>query len=227
MTAGRSVALAFAAGLLGCAAAPEQNVLRQFFRALTQDDRTAVSGVSMASFPGGPVMSWELVETGPETRGPYRIPELREEETAGKKRRDDQFKTFYDFRQANREELEAVADRRQQNPDAAIRGGLGTIAAAWDEHRAERRRVVSALSEVQMALDEERRRTRRSLLREAPVDYLTGGVAEKELRVRTVEESGAREYRFSLIRYELRNQFDSEVPSRWIIAAIEPLPAPR
>lgn len=227
MTARGYVALAFAAGLLGCAAAPEEEVLGQFFRALGQEDRTTVSGVSMASFPGGPVSSWDLVETGPEMRGPYRIPELREEETAGKKRRDDQFKTFYDFRQANREELEAVADRRELNPDAAIRGRLGAIAAEWDEHRAERRRVVSALSEVQMALDEERRRTRRSLLREAPVDYLSGEVAEKELLVRTVEEGGPRDYRFSLIRYELRNQFDSEVPSRWIIAAIEPMPASR
>ena len=73
-----------------------------------------------------------------------------------------------------------------------------------------------------MALEEERRRAQRSLLREAPVDYLTGNISEQELLVGTVEEGAAREYRFTLIRYDLQNQQGAEVPARWIIAAIEP-----
>lgn len=175
----------------------------------------------MVAFPGGAVESWEIAETGPITEGPYRVPELREEETASEAARDEQFKVFYDFRQANQEALAAITDRRERNPDAAIGGRLGEVAAAWDEHSAERRRLVSTLSEVQMALEEERRRAQRSLLREAPVDYLSGNVSEQELLVRTVEEGAGREYRFVLIRYNLRNQHGAEVPSRWMIAAIE------
>ena len=205
----------------GCSAPPEETLLSQFFRAIAQEDRVTAAGMSMVAFPGGPIESWEIVETGPITEGPYRVPELREEESAAEAARDEQFKVFYDFRQANQEALAAITDRRERNPDAAIGGRLGEVAAAWDEHSAERRRLVSTLSEVQMALEEERRRAQRSLLREAPVDYLSGNVSEQELLVRTVEEGAGREYRFVLIRYNLRNQHGAEVPSRWMIAAIE------
>lgn len=206
----------------GCAAPPEEALLSQFFRAIAQEDRVSAGGISMAPFPGGPVESWETVESGPVTAGPYRVPELRAEETAAETARDEQFKAFYDFRQANRDALEAITARRERDPEANIAGRLGEIAAAWDAHSAERRRVVSYLSEVQMALEEERRRTRRSLLREAPVDYLTGNISEQEVVVRTAEEGAEHLYRFSLLRYDLQNQHGAEVPSRWIIAAIEP-----
>lgn len=217
-------ALGTAAATLGsgCSAPPEEALLAQFFRAVAQEDRVSAGGISMASFPGGSVDSWEIVESGAVTEGPYRVPQLRTEETAAEAARDEQFKIFSDFRQANRESLRAITARRDRDPNAGIGGRLGEIAAAWDAHAAERRRLVSSLSEVQMALQEERRRTQRSLLREAPVDYLTGNISEQEVLVSTEEEVGARTYRFSLIRYDLRNQHGADVPSRWIIAAIEP-----
>jgi hypothetical protein len=211
-----------AAALAGCSSPPEETFLSQFFRAVAQEDRVAVGGFSMVAFPGGRVESWELVETGTATEGPYRVPELRDEEKAAETARDEQFKIFYDFRQANQEALAAITDRREQDPGAVIGGRLGEVAANWDAHSAERRRLVSSLSEVQMALEEERRRAQRSLLREAPVDYLAGNISERELLVRTVEEGAEREYRFFLIRYNLQNQHGADVPSRWIIAAIEP-----
>ena len=216
--------LAALAATLGaaCAPPPEEALLSQFFRAVAQGDRASAAGVSMIAFPGGPVASWELVETGPTIEGPYRVPELREEETAAEAARDEQFKIFQDFRQANRDALAAITDRRGPDPDMAIGGRLGEVAAAWDAHAEERRRLVSELSEVQMALQEERRRAQRSLLREAPVDYLAGNIAEQELLVRTVEEGAGREYRFTLLRYQLHNQHGAEVSSRWIIGAIEP-----
>lgn len=220
-------AATLAASFLACSPPPEEALIGQFLRALAQEDRTTASGVSMAPFPGGPpgagLLSWEVLEIGEEIQGPYRVPELREEETAAKRRRDDQFKVFYDFRQGNREALDQIVARREGNPEVRIGGRLGGIAAEFDAHRGERRRMVSSLSELQMALDEERRRAQRSLLREAPVDYLTGNILEKEVLVRAALEEGVSDYRFSLIRYDLRNQFDREVPSRWIIAAIEAL----
>lgn len=213
--------VAAAALTASCSPAPEEALIQQFFRAVQQEDRVSSSGLSMVPFPGGPLESWEVVEIGEETEGPYRVPELVLEETAGEAARDEQFKIFYDFRQANQSALQDIVSRREGNPEAAIGGQLGEIAAAWDAHQAERNRLVSSLSEVQMALDEERRRTQRGLLREAPVDYLTGNISEKDVRVRTVEEGEAREYQFTLIRYNLVNQFDVEVAARWIIAGIE------
>ena len=208
----------------GCSSVPEEVLLEQFFRAVAQEDRVSVGGLSMVPFPGGPIESWELVEIGPATEGPYRVPELREEEIAAAAARDEQFKIFYDFRQANRDALGEIVLRWERNPDAAIGGGLGEIAAELDAHNGDRRRMVRSLSEVQMALDEERRRAQRSLLRKAPVDYLTGNISQAEALVRTVEEGKEREYRFSLIRYNLQNQHGADVRSRWIIAAIEAPP---
>ncbi len=206
----------------GCSSPPEETLLSQFFRALAADDRVSAAGLSMAGFPGGAVESWEILESGVVTEGPYRVPELRQEETDAEAARDEQFKIFYDFRQGNQDALGRILDRRDGNPDVAIGGRLGEIAAEWDAHAADRRRLVSSLSEVQMALEEERRRAQRSLLREAPVDYLTGNISEQEVLVRTVEEGAPREYRLALIRYNLQNQHGAEVPARWIIAAIEP-----
>lgn len=213
---------AVAAFAAGCSSPPEETLLSQFFRALAAEDRVSAAGLSMAGFPGGPVASWEILESGMVTEGPYRVPELRQEETDAERARDEQFKIFYDFRQGNQDALGRILDRRDGDPDAAIGGRLGEIAAEWDAHAAERRRLVSSLSEVQMALEEERRRAQRGLLREAPVDYLTGNISEQELLVRTVEEGAAREYRFTIIRYNLQNQQGADIPARWIIAAIEP-----
>ena len=222
--AGMVVGIVVAILASGCSSPPEEVFLEQFFRALAQEDRVSVGGLSMVSFPGGPIESWELVGFDPATEGPYRVPELREEETAAGAARDEQFKIFYDFRQANRDALEEIAVRRERDPDAVIGGRLGEIAAELDAHNGDRRRMVRSLSEVQLALDEERRRAQRSLLREAPVDYLTGNISQMEALVRTVEEGKEREYRFSLIRYNLQNQYGTDVPSRWIIAAIEAPP---
>lgn len=210
-----------------CSSPPEDALLDRFFRAVAQEDTTTMLGASMVAFPGGPVTSWEIVERRGEVSGPYRLAELRAEESASEQRRDEQFQALYAFQQANRDEIEAIRARRDRNPDASIGGRLGEIAAEWDAFGSERRAIVSSLSEVQMAIESERRRTRRSLLREAPVDYLTGVVREQELVLRIEEEAGVRDYRFSLLRYDLTNQFDAEVPSRWVIAAIEPLDADR
>ena len=207
----------------GCSAPPEETLLSQFFRALAQDDRVSAAGLSMAAFPGESVDSWEILEVGEIAATPYRVPDMREEENAAEAARDQQFKVFYDFRQANRESLEAITARRERDPEAAIAGRLGEIAAAWDEHSADRRRLVSSLSATQLALEEERRQTQRSLLREAPVDYLTGVIQGHQVLVETVENGSARRYEFHLVRYDLLNQHGAAVPSRWIIAAIEPV----
>lgn len=217
-----AVAALLLAGI-SCSSAPEEVLLDRFFRAVAQEDTTTMLGASMVPFPGGPVTSWEIVERREEVAGPFRLAEMRAEESATEQRRDEQFQALYAFQQANRDELEAIADRRDRNPDAPIGGRLGEIAEEWDAFGTERRRIVSSLSEVQMAIESERRRTRRSLLRDAPVDYLTGVVREQEFVLRIEEEAGVVDYRFSLVRYDLKNQFDAEVPNRWIIAAIEPL----
>lgn len=218
------------AGFLGAAvscssSSDEEQLLRRFFDALSRGDTITAFGFSVAAFPGGAVSAWEVLEVREETAGPYRIGELLEEERESVARRDEQFQSLYAFQQANRDDLDRIAARRDRDPDGAIGGRLGSLAEEWDAYGEERRGLVRALSEVQMAIELERRRTRRSLLRDAAVDYLTGEVAQKEVVVRvTEEEAGVLDYLFILLRYDLVNQYEAEVPSRWIIGAIDPLP---
>lgn len=222
-TGGVWAAAAVAAlALPACSGSPEEAFVTQFFRAIAQGDRATLASVSLVSFPAEPPSSWELVEVSEETSGPYRVPELRDEERAATRRRDDQFQEFSAFRSANQDALRQIAERRDARPGAALSGPLGRIEEEWDAHSEERRAVREALAEVQMALDAERRRAERSLDREAPVDYLTGSVTGKEL---LVVADGVR-YRFTLIRYDLVNQFDDPVPSRWLVDSIEAVEGP-
>ncbi len=221
-TGAAAVLLATASLFAACSSGPpEEILLSQFFRAIAQGDRTTLAAVSLVPFPAGLPVSWELIEISEETTGPYRVPGLREEEQQATRRRDDQFQELSAFRSANQQAIREIAERRGARPDAALSGRLGRIEAEWESHGEERREAREALAEVQMTLDEERRRAERSLLREAPVDYLTGLVTGKDL---LVEADGAR-YRFTLIRYDLVNQFGEEVPSRWLVAAIEAIEA--
>ncbi len=204
---------------VACSQTPEEALLEEFFRGVARGDRVPASGIPLDDVPLGNVASWEIVEMGPEVQGPYRVPELREEVAAAEQARDEQFQALYAFRQANQEALARIADLRAEDPERVFSGRLGGIAAQWDEHGAERRRLVRAISETQMALEDERRRAERSLMREAQLDYLTGRVLERDVTVRI---NGARDFRFQLMRYELANQFDAEVLSRWIIVGLEP-----
>ncbi len=208
--------------LPACSGSPEEALLEEFFRGVARGDRVPASGVALEDFPVEDIESWEIVEMGSEAEGPYRVPELRDEVEAAEKERDEQFQVLYAFRQANQEELTRIADLREDDPEHMPRGRLGEIAATWDEHGAERRRLVRSISELQMALEDERRRTGRSLMREAQVDYLSGRVLERELTVRITSPVGDRDFHFQLMRYDLMNQFGAEVLSRWIIAGFEP-----
>ncbi len=223
MMRARSIGVVFLlAGLAACSQTPEEALLEEFFRAVARGDRVPASGITLDDFAIGPVASWEIVDMGSQTEGPYRIPELREEVTVAEQARDEQFQVLYGFRQANREALDRIAELRADDPEHMPAGRLGGIAARWDELGAERRQLVRSISELQMALEEERRRTDRSLMREAQLDYLTGRVLERELVVRvTGSDGGARDYRFQLMRYELMNEFEAGVLSRWIIAGLE------
>ncbi len=215
--------ITLAAALSACSQAPEEALLEEFFRGVERGDRVPASGIELEELPVGEIDSWEIVGMGPQTEGPYRIPELRDEVAAGEKARDEQFQVLYAFRQANQEALSRIADLRADDPERMPSGRLGEVAAEWDAYGAERRRLVRSISELQMALEDERRRTGRSLMRDAQVDYLTGRVLERELTVRITGPDGPRDFRFQLMRYELANQFDAEVLSRWIIAGLEPI----
>ena len=80
--------------------------------------------------------------------------------------------------------------------------------------------MVAGLRDAEIELEREIRRVNKSLQRESTPEYLTGQMLSKNARVRVTTPSGDGMYDITLTRYELQNQFDALVPSRWIITGV-------
>jgi hypothetical protein len=197
----------------------EEELVDRFLRASQRGDSETVAALSLVAFPEE-IPDWEFVSVGPLRSEPYRIPELRADVEAAEDRRDAQFKEFGEFRQQHYDDLARIQRRLRDEPDYSFTGPLLELNEAWEQYRQARRDVVTRLHEAEMELEREIRRVNRSLQRESTPEYLTGEMLLRDLRVR-IAESG-RTYVVTVIRYELVNQFDAVVPTRWIVAAVEP-----
>ena len=197
----------------------EEELVDRFLRASQRGDSETVAALSLVAFPEE-ISDWELLSQGPLRREPYRIPELRAEVEAAEDRRDAQFREFGEFRQRHYDDLARIQRRLRDEPDYSFTGPLLELNEAWERHRQARRDVVTGLHEAEMALEREIRRVNRSLQRESTPEYLTGEILLRDVRVR-IAGSG-RVYVVTVIRYELVNQFEAVVPTRWIVAAVEP-----
>lgn len=207
--------------LTGCRSA-EHELVDRFLEASAREDNQTVALLSMLAFPE-PLADWEVLEIGPARSKPYAVPELRALVEAAEDERDIQFREFGNFRQENYDDLARIQERLRDDPDYRFTGRLGELQARWDAFREDRRDVVAELRDAELALEREIRRVNKSLQRESSPEYLDGETLEKIARVRIVTEEGDDEiYLVTLSRYELRNQFDAVVPSRWIVTDVEP-----
>jgi hypothetical protein len=148
---------------------------------------------------------------------------MRERVEQAEDRRDEQFKLFGDFRQANYDELLRVQRLLRDDPGKKLEGRLGELQRQWDAFREERQAVVAGLHEAEQELEWEIRRVQKSLQREAAPEYLTGDTLSKEASVRvTTKEDGEGVYVVTLTRYDVKNSFGAVVPTRWIVTSIDP-----
>jgi hypothetical protein len=219
----RSVGILF---LFGAAAAgsacksEEEEIVDRFLLAAERGDDATAAALSMVAFPDA-LQEWEVVSLTVERRQEYRVPELRRRLSEAEDRRDEQFEAFGDFRQRNYEELAAIQRRRRDDPAARLTGRALELSTRWDAFRDERRQVVDALQEAELALEWEIRRAAKSLQRESAPEYLTGETVERDALVLASTSAAERSYRVTLTRYDVKNQFGAVVPSRWIVTGVE------
>jgi hypothetical protein len=199
----------------------EEELVDRFLQASQRGDNETVAALSMVAFPDE-VLAWKLLTVGEQLREPYRVPQLRQRVEDAEDRRDEQFKAFGEFRQQNYDDLARIQRRLRDDPQHQFTGHLLDLKRQWDAFREERRAVVAGLHEAERDLEWEIRRVNKSLMRESSPEYLTGETLRKEVRVRVTTPSGERDYRITLTRYDLRNQFDAVVPTRWIVTEVEP-----
>jgi len=204
---------------VGCKGA-EQEVLDRYLDASQRGDNQTVAALSMVAFPED-VESWNILEISDELRDPYLVPELRQIVGTAEDERDAQFKVFGEFRRENYETLRRIRARLIDEPDYHFPGRNGELQDRWAAFRLERREVVAKLHEAELELELELRRVNKSLQRESFPEYLSGVALRKDARVRVTTAAGEGHYRITLTQYELKNQFDSLVPARWIITEVE------
>jgi hypothetical protein len=200
----------------------EEELIGRFLEAESRQDNQSVALLSMVGFPGE-VLDFRVVTIGEERRGPYRVSALLEAVREAERRRDQQFKVFGDFRQANYDDLLKVQRLSRDDPEKKLEGRLGELQRQWDAFREERQATVSSLHQAERELEWEIRSVQKSLQREAAPESLTGETLTKEASVRvTTKENGEGVYVVTLTRYDFKNSFGAAVPTRWIVTAVEP-----
>lgn len=204
--------------LTSCRSAEEELVDR-FLQASQRGDNETVAALSMVAFPEE-VLDWKVLRVGEALREPYRVPQLRQRVKDAEDRRDEQFKVFGAFRQQNYDDLAQIQRRLRDDPQYELTGHLLDLKRQWDAYREERRAVVASLHEAERDLEWEIRRVNKSLMRESTPEYLTGETLRKDVRVLVTTPSGERNYRITLTRYDVKNQFGATVPTRWIVTEV-------
>jgi hypothetical protein len=200
---------------------PEAQVLGAFFSAVQKGDRAGAERVSLAAFENR-IESWEIVERGVESEGPFQLADL---EKQLKNKRDEvsaQKEGNASFINDNRDTYDAYKTKYAEDPSAPFQGAL----AVFHEQLQERQGRVAQLQAdaEQLSLDVEALKNAATLSLSTPVDTsFEGQIKVKPLQVRINDGSGDKAYTIVLQRYELVDTGQNRTPTaRWIIAEIQP-----
>ncbi|MGH9459604.1 MAG: hypothetical protein ACRD1X_00155 [Vicinamibacteria bacterium] len=207
--------------LVACGGGPERTLLRTFFTALQSKDNATVASMSAVGFEGT-VQGWEFVSSSEETVRPFRLGELQKAEEAAKTTRDEHWEEFGAFQDEHFEDVQAIQERVEAEPDYKFTGRRGEIQAEWDRWREERSGHEAALREASAAVEKERTQASMSVMGSTTLTGFSGEVAAREVTVNvTTAEEGQKPYKFTLTKYNLVAGQNNPA-SRWIITSIEP-----
>lgn len=230
---GSIVLLAISLTAAGCAGAPEDPILQQFFRAARLNDTTSLASFATATFQPqthGTVASFDIVSVSPEQREPLRLAELadevegiRAEEAEFTRRRD----TYY---LDNREAITRVL--KAESVKASITGKDAGIQAEWSKIRDEGAQLARKVAEAQRRLKTESATARLSVDNPAnPVDPTrrAGELVTKEVTIEAPVRTpdGASVDRTLVVTMQrVLLQGDPPVEGKWIISSIRDATAP-
>lgn len=199
----------------------EQKAIDTFLGAVQSGDEAARSAVSRVGFDEA-FESWNVVEVGPESTEPFRLPELRRTAQEAKSDLDLQDEKNAYFIRDNRDIYERYQAQLQKDPDYQFKGDLAKFHEEWQERSEEQKRLEAELERVTTEMQRERATAAISLMGGSVTDDFEGEVAVREARVNVVHgEGGETPYRFTLRKYNLVNKTTNHSPrSRWIITGI-------
>lgn len=200
---------------------PEEQTLDAFFSAVQEGDQAAVERVSLTTFDGT-VESWEIIERGTESAGPFPLVELEAELENKRNEARRQREENATFVSDNRDTYDAYTRQYAEDPSASFEGELAT----FHEQLQERQGLVAQLEAdaEQLAFDIEALQHAATLSLSTPVDdNFEGQIKVKPLQVRINDGSEDETYTVVLQRYELTDtRQERPLRPRWIVAEIQP-----
>ena len=216
----------------GCTVAPEEKILRDFFRASRLRDNTALGTFATTSFDprtAGQVQRFEIVEIGTERRTPVPIRQYSEAVDSARQAEQTFSKEKMAYQTANLRAIERVveAERRQKpvaRQDAAVQ-------AAWAKWRADASQHAKAVSDARLKLRSLQGLVELSLSNPngptPDVAKLDGDVVEKDVTVRAnVRTPDGQETEktiaVTLSRAEMREGRAEMKTGRWIVTSARP-----
>jgi hypothetical protein len=210
----------------GCTSAPEKNLLKKYFNAVTMNDNDTMS--SMALEPLQPEMTgWSIVKIGEEKIEPTSLPALNAAEIEAKKAQDAQIGPTIDADSALKDAQYEKELARSAAGKAAAQRNIDKFQAAYDIENGKMQELKRVYSEAKAKAAAEEEMTMFSLgQRELPVvRSLTGDVHSKDVEISITLKSGqTKNYRLAMRQYQLRDEANNlRYPGQWKIMKFEPL----
>jgi len=212
--------------LQSCKSTPEKGLLGTYFNAMTMKDTTTMS--TMAVEPTTiDVASWEIVSVSEEKIEPTQLVELGKAELDSKKKLEGHVGPVMDAEDALYGAQEELKSARTGGARAAAKKKVDDLQAKFDQEREIHRQLQRDYNEAKAAAQREKDVSIFSLGAGelANIMDLAGTVHTKDVDVAVTGHDGkVTTYRFSLRRYELRDEAANLTRrGRWIIDKFEPV----
>jgi hypothetical protein len=202
------MALAVLLSLSSCTSNPEQGLLNTYFHAISLKDTMTMSTMALEPMSID-FESWEIVSVSEETVTPFTLAEINKSELDLKKKLEDHVGPVMEAEDALYTAQEEEKLARTGGARAAAKKNAAEAQVKYDQEREVHRELQRQYNEAKAAAAKEEQSALFSLGERQLLNIreLTGTAHSKELEIKVVGKDGqARNYRFHLKRYELRDE---------------------
>jgi hypothetical protein len=217
--------------LSACSSAPEENLVRQFFRASSLRDNQTLANFAVVSFDAkndGTVAAFKIVSVSPERVEPLRIQDLSKTVTEAEAAN----KTFTDSKKAYQDKNMDAIDRvlKAQSSGKKLSGNDGKIQAEWEKWQADTATEAKKVSAARTALADARPIAELSLAggngSTPEIAEMNGNMVSKDITVdatvKAPDGSTSQKQLVMTVQRAVVKTATGERNGKWIITAIKP-----
>lgn len=212
-------------GLQSCQSKPEASILKRYVHAIILKDKATMASMAMEPISFD-VERWEIVNVSPERVEPAPLPQLTEEEKKLQTQMQDSVGITMDAKEAADDADYELKNARTPAAKKAAQQKKNELQAKYEEIRAKHDQLMRDYNLAKQASIREEETTNFSLGAGdlANIRDLKGEVRAKEVEVKIFWKSETNNYKFYLIRYNLKDEtLNLPFHGRWVITKIEPL----